>query len=97
MWVMAAHGDYRMALQELSSGDVIARFNFSAVGTAAFGGAEAGNLTVYRNALSLEKAGSVAEKILCGLVVALANFRKMGKYYKSFKGYESLQAGAAFR
>ncbi|PVI08299.1 hypothetical protein DM02DRAFT_199 [Periconia macrospinosa] len=95
MWLLAAHGEYRMGLQELSSGDVIARFNFSAEGTAASGGAEAGNLTIYRNALSLENAGSVAEKILCGLVVALANFRKMGKYYRSFKGYESLQARAA--
>lgn len=85
MWTLEGHPEYKMALRLLSTDEVIAHFNFSAKGTAALGGAEAGGLTIYRHAMTTEDNGdSVVEMILCGLVVALANFRKMGKYYKSF-------------
>ncbi|CAI6339657.1 unnamed protein product [Periconia digitata] len=87
MWMLEGYPQYRMVLRQRSSDEVIARFNFSAKGTAALGGAEAGDLSIYRHVLTLGPGNmdGMVEKMLCGLVVALANFRKMGKYHKSMQ------------
>jgi hypothetical protein len=70
-----------LELTEKSSAEIIARFIFSAHGMTASGGAEAGDLYVYHHALSADNDG--VESILCGLVVAIAHFRKMGRYYSN--------------
>lgn len=78
VWSLEAR-PYSLLLSEKGASQMTARFNFSARGTMAIGGAEAGDLTVYRDRLSANREG--VEKIVCGLVVAIAHFRKMGRHY----------------
>ncbi|KAF1955263.1 hypothetical protein CC80DRAFT_372134, partial [Byssothecium circinans] len=81
-WVFVSHPSCYLVLHEPVTDEVIARFNFSARGTTAHGGAEAGNLTIHRrHAVAAEGEG--VEKILCALIVTLANFKKMGRHYKN--------------
>ncbi|KAF2246491.1 hypothetical protein BU26DRAFT_47143 [Trematosphaeria pertusa] len=68
-----------LVLTEKSTSIVIARFTYSARGTLATRGAEVGDLTIYRDGLSIDRAG--VEKIICGLLVAISHFKKMGRHY----------------
>ncbi|KAF2681083.1 hypothetical protein K458DRAFT_420989 [Lentithecium fluviatile CBS 122367] len=77
-WRLGSH-PVALELTETTSVEVIARFIFSTRGMTASGGAEAGDLSIYHHALSADMDG--IEKIMCGLVVAIAHFRKMGRYY----------------
>jgi hypothetical protein len=78
LWTLGAR-PISLELTQKSSPEVIARFIFSGRGITASGGADAGDLSIYHHALSRDNDG--VEKIVCGLVVVIANFRKMGKYY----------------
>lgn len=78
VWILEAR-PFSMVFHERSRTDVIARFTFSDRGTMASGGAEAGTLAVYQHPFSMERGG--VENLVCGLVVALAHFRKMGRHY----------------
>jgi hypothetical protein len=61
--------------------DTVARFNFSILGLVATGGAAVGDLTIFRDGLSQDRAG--VEVILCALVTALTQFKRMGRRYKN--------------
>ena len=78
LWTLGAR-PVSLELTEQASAQVIARFIFSGRGMTASGGADAGDLSIYHHALSGDTDGM--EKIVSGMVVVLANFRKMGKYY----------------
>ncbi|KAF2868634.1 hypothetical protein BDV95DRAFT_500140 [Massariosphaeria phaeospora] len=68
-----------VALCEMTSHAVAARFTYSRCGTRAARGMDVGELVVYRDDLSLSEEG--VEKILCGLMVAIVNLKKMGRHY----------------
>ncbi|OAL54175.1 hypothetical protein IQ07DRAFT_584750 [Pyrenochaeta sp. DS3sAY3a] len=68
-----------LELVEMNSSTVIARFTYSTKGTMATRGAEIGELTIYRDCLSMERAG--IDKLVCGLMVALTHLKKMGRHY----------------
>jgi hypothetical protein len=78
LWKLGAR-PVSLELTETASPEVIARFTFSGRGMTASGGADAGDLSIYHHAFS--RNNDCVEKILCGLVVVIANFKKMGKYY----------------
>ncbi|OAG01228.1 uncharacterized protein CC84DRAFT_1101515 [Paraphaeosphaeria sporulosa] len=79
-WILEAK-PFSLVLRQDGRQDAVARFNFSACGLVATGGAEVGDLTLYRDGLSQDKAG--VDVILCGLVTALLQFKKMGRHYKN--------------
>jgi hypothetical protein len=83
-WVLDQYDSIHVALREVSSGEELARFKFSARGTTADGGAEAGDLSICQHGIGTDKGG--VEKILCGLVVALAHFKKLGRHYQNDDG-----------
>lgn len=91
VWMLEAR-PFSMVFRVVGSRQVIARFNFSAQGTTATGGAEAGDLIVYRDRLSADSAG--VEKILCSLVTAVTQFRKMGRHYKNDPAEAPLRAAS---
>ncbi|KAF2471044.1 uncharacterized protein BDR25DRAFT_303588 [Lindgomyces ingoldianus] len=68
-----------LVLSEKSSSIAVARFTYSICGTLARNGAEVGELTVYRDGLTEDREG--IEKIVCGLLVALVHFKRMGRHY----------------
>ncbi|KAL5119733.1 hypothetical protein ACEQ8H_002339 [Pleosporales sp. CAS-2024a] len=70
-----------LVLQEVASTLVIARFTYSECGTQAMRGAEVGQLSVFRNALSMETNG--VDKIVCSMLVALTYLKKMGRVYRN--------------
>ncbi|KAF2006553.1 hypothetical protein P154DRAFT_517613 [Amniculicola lignicola CBS 123094] len=79
---------WQLAIQPMSlvfrrkaSTSVIARFIYSQYGTWAANGAAVGELTVYRDGLSVGRAG--LETIICGLMVAIIHFKKMGRNYRN--------------
>lgn len=82
-WLLEGHSSSYLALRDMSDDGemMLARFNFSCRGTTAMGGAEAGDLSIYRHGLGLSESG--VDKMVCGLVVALAHFKKMGRHYKN--------------
>jgi hypothetical protein len=58
---------------------VIARFTYSEKGVLAIRGAEVGELTVYRHGLTLGRSGM--EKVVCGMMVVVTFFKRMGRNY----------------
>lgn len=70
-----------LVLTESHSSLIIARFTYSASGTLAARGAEVGELTIYRDALTMEQGG--VDKAVCGLMVALSHLKKMGRHYRN--------------
>lgn len=70
-----------LVLRELYSTLVIARFTYSSDGTLAERGAEVGELTVYRDSLTMDQTG--IDKAVCGLMVALSHLKKMGRHYRN--------------
>lgn len=68
-----------LVLSEKTSHLVIARFTYSRHGSGATNGAEVGELSIYRDGLSVDRDG--IEKILASLVVAIEHFKKMGRQY----------------
>ncbi|ORY14204.1 hypothetical protein BCR34DRAFT_560916 [Clohesyomyces aquaticus] len=70
-----------LSLSEKNSNIVIARFTYSACGMLARDGAEVGDLVVYRDGLTMDREG--VEMAVCGLLVAVGQFRRMGKYWKN--------------
>jgi len=91
LWTLGAR-PISLEMTEKSSAEVIARFIFSGRGMTASGGADAGDLSIYHHALSEDNDG--VEKIVCGLVVVIANFRKMGKYYWNDEKDLPIRAGS---
>ncbi|KAF1971568.1 hypothetical protein BU23DRAFT_555749 [Bimuria novae-zelandiae CBS 107.79] len=77
-WLLEAK-PFSLVLRANDAQDTIARFNFSAYGLVATGGQEAGNLTIYQDELSQDRAG--VELILCSLIIALLHFKKTGRHY----------------
>ncbi|KAF2268225.1 hypothetical protein CC78DRAFT_530149 [Lojkania enalia] len=78
MWRLEAR-PISLVLSERTASLVIAHFTYSRWGTMATNGAEIGELTIYRDGLSVDSDG--VEKIICGLLVAIAHLRKMGRHY----------------
>lgn len=78
LWALTAR-PVALEMTELASREVVARFVFSVRGLNASGGADAGDLSIFEHPLSNDHDG--VEKIMCGLIIVLANFKKMGKYY----------------
>ncbi|KAF2175250.1 hypothetical protein K469DRAFT_765602 [Zopfia rhizophila CBS 207.26] len=68
-----------LVLSEKNSSIVIARFTYSPCGTLANNGAEVGDLTIYRDGLSVDRGGM--EKIIAGLLVPINHFKRMGRHY----------------
>ena len=66
-----------LVLCEKGSSFIIARFTYSASGTAAARDAEAGELAIYRDSLTMGREG--IDKLVCGLMVPLTYLKKMGK------------------
>ena len=66
-----------LVLCEKESSFIIARFTYSASGTSAIRGAEAGELSVYRDSLTLERHG--VDKLICGLMIVLTHLKRMGR------------------
>ncbi|KAJ4358118.1 uncharacterized protein N0V89_002697 [Didymosphaeria variabile] len=82
-WLLEAK-PFSLVLRQNGRQDTVARFNFSIHGLVATGGAEVGDLTIYQDRLSQDRAG--VDVILCGLVTALLQFKKMGRHYKNEPG-----------
>ncbi|KAF2450702.1 hypothetical protein P171DRAFT_427019 [Karstenula rhodostoma CBS 690.94] len=82
-WILEAK-PFSLVLRQGGRQDEVARFTFSVRGLIATGGAEVGDLTIYQDRLSQDKAG--VDVILCGLVTALLQFKKMGKHYRNEPG-----------
>jgi hypothetical protein len=68
-----------LCLCEKGSNRVIARFTFSEKGVLALRGAEVGDLTVFRNGLTLAPGG--IDKVVCGTIIVVTFFKKMGRTY----------------
>lgn len=83
IWVLEAK-PFSLVLRACGTKDTIARFNFSALGLVATGGAEAGDLSIWEAGLSQDGAGM--DIILCSLVTAISQFKKMGRHYKNEPG-----------
>lgn len=79
-WVLEAK-PFSMVLRQNGRQETAARFNFSVYGLMATGGAEVGDLTIYRDELWQAQEG--VDVILCSLVTALLQSKKMGRYYKN--------------
>jgi len=79
-WILEAE-PFSLVLRQHERQDAVARFNFSIRGLTATGGEEAGGLTIYQDRLSQDKAG--VDVILCSLVTAILQFKKMGRHYKN--------------
>ncbi|KAH8728404.1 hypothetical protein GQ44DRAFT_702259 [Phaeosphaeriaceae sp. PMI808] len=68
-----------LVLREGCSSMAIARFTYSPQGTQAMRGAEVGELTLFRDALTMEPYGS--DKVVCSFMVAITHMKKMGRNY----------------
>ncbi|PSN66867.1 hypothetical protein BS50DRAFT_587924 [Corynespora cassiicola Philippines] len=83
VWALEAR-PISLALSEKATGLVVARFIYSARGTLAKDGAEVGELVIYPDVLSLTMQG--VERILGGLLVAVAHMKNMGRHYWNENG-----------
>ncbi|KAF2112147.1 hypothetical protein BDV96DRAFT_581241 [Lophiotrema nucula] len=86
IWVLGGR-PISLSLRTQNSDFVIARFTYSSQGTLATGGAEVGELSIYRDQLSVDRDG--IEKIMCGVLVAVLHFKKMGRHYWNDPGSDS--------
>ncbi|KAH7394516.1 hypothetical protein BKA66DRAFT_456593 [Pyrenochaeta sp. MPI-SDFR-AT-0127] len=85
-----------LVLCEKNSSIVIARFTYSASGTSAARGAEVGELTIYRDMLTMERPG--IDKLVCGLMVTVTHLKKMGRQYTNgLNELEITRAGSISR
>jgi hypothetical protein len=82
-WILEAK-PFSLVLCQDGMQDTVARFNFSTLGLVATGGAVVGDLTIYQDRLSQDRAG--VEVILCALVTTLMQSKKMGRHYKNEPG-----------
>ncbi|KAL6705925.1 hypothetical protein ACN47E_006204 [Coniothyrium glycines] len=80
IWRLAM-GPVSLVLAELGMSVPIARFTYSEVGALAERGAEIGELTIFRDWLTVDQNG--IDWLVCGLMVALTYAKKMGKYYRN--------------
>jgi hypothetical protein len=72
-----------LMLGEKDSARVIARFTFSDTGVLAPRGGEVGDLTVFRDGLTLARGG--IEKVVCGTMIVVTFFKRMGRNYTNPK------------
>jgi hypothetical protein len=70
-----------LVLREVNSDFVIARFTYSQSGTQAMRGAEVGELTLFRNPLTMGIHGT--DKVVCSMMVAITSLKKMGRNYSN--------------
>ena len=83
IWLLEAR-PFSLVLRACDAKDTIARFNFSTLGLVATGGATVGDLSIYEDGMSRDRAG--VDVILCSLVTAMLQFKKMGRHYKNEPG-----------
>lgn len=79
-WLLEAK-PFSLVLRASPTQETVARFDFSAYGLVATGGQEVGELAIYRHGLSSSRDG--VDVILCSLVTATLQFKKMGRHYKN--------------
>lgn len=79
-WTLEAK-PFSLVLRQNERQDLIARFNFSIHGLTATGGEEAGDLTIYQDRLSQGESG--VDVLLCSMITALLQYKKMGRHYKN--------------
>lgn len=78
VWTLAMR-PIALILCEKNSDAVIARFTFSDKGVLALRGAEVGELDIYRDSLTLARDG--IERVVCGVMVVITFFKRMGRNY----------------
>jgi hypothetical protein len=83
-----------LVFKEQGSSITIARFLYSGCGTLAGRGAEIGQLTVYRDGLTMETKG--VDQIVCSLMVAITHLKRVGRHYRNVDG-EILRAASMTR
>jgi hypothetical protein len=81
-----------LCLCEKDSTRVIARFTFSEKGVLALRGAEVGDLTVFRDGLTLAPGG--IDIVVCGVMIVVTFFKKMGRNYTNPKLDGSSRVGS---
>lgn len=72
-----------LVLSDKDSAKVIARFVFSEKGVLALRGDAVGDLTVYRDGLTLAPGGM--DKVVCGVMIVATFFKRMGRNYTNPK------------
>jgi len=72
-----------LVLSDKDSGKVIARFTFSDKGVLALRGAEVGDLAIFRDGLTLAPGG--IDKVVCGVMIVVTFFKRMGRNYTNPK------------
>lgn len=82
VWVLEMR-PIALGVYEKGSSKVIARFTFSDKGVLALRGAEVGEMTVFRDGLTLAPGG--IDKVICGTMVVLTFFKRMGRNYTNPK------------
>lgn len=83
-----------LVLREMGSALVIARFTYSRCGTQAMRGAEVGQLSFFRDALTMEMAG--IDKVICSMFVAITSLKKMGRNYHN-NSEDAMRCGSVTR
>jgi hypothetical protein len=83
-----------LALREVNSALVVARFTYSEVGTQAMRGAEVGELSIFRDPLTMANQGT--DMVVCSLMVALTSLKKMGRNYRN-NSEEAMRSGSVTR
>jgi hypothetical protein len=83
-----------LVLREVNSGLVVARFTYSECGTLAMRGAEVGELSLFRDPLTMEAHGT--DKVVCSMMVAMTSLKKMGRNYKN-NNSEEMRSGSVIR
>ncbi|KAF2713704.1 hypothetical protein K504DRAFT_462209 [Pleomassaria siparia CBS 279.74] len=81
MWALEGNAVVQLVMKERGSAVTIARFIYSSMGTSAINGAEVGELTVYGDGGRMDEDG--IEKVICGLMVSITHFKKMGRHYSN--------------
>lgn len=83
-----------LVLREANSNFVIARFTYSQCGTKAMRGAEVGELTLFRDPLTMVIHG--VDKVVCSMMVAITSLKKMGRNYNN-SPEEVMRSGSVIR
>ncbi|KAG9188075.1 hypothetical protein G6011_01998 [Alternaria panax] len=84
-----------LGLCEKGSNRVIARFTYSDKGVLALRGAVVGDLTIFRDGLSLAPGG--IDKVVCGTMLVVTFFKRMGRNYTNLRMDGSWRVGSVTR